>query len=389
MPQVSTLGTAESLWSRAFRDWAGPSVRGDEFRSLKRNTHRPQVTQIAMLVTVCARRWRVGTEAGETATRLLKGIVDDDVLASYKELLVRGGCPNGEAADLLGGPQMVATLTEAGMAYVEPAGLAGRPRFVAIQPELALQSSLAALSRRLVTRQQRLVDGYRRMAEAHPFPGALEAGRDQLVTILTKRAEISDVSRALLSTARQHWLTLENFVMERPLEELVAMPPLPVFEGEVRCRCIYQASCSDTPIGAQIMKIHTEAGEEARTVPRIGMKMKLADETVALLPLMPTGVSGALLVRSPLIVGALRQYFELLWERAVPIGAAEAEPPLSTTQRTILKLLAQDMTDERIARQLGKNVTSVRRHVSEIRKELGAVSRFAAGAAAARRGWLN
>ncbi|WP_111865214.1 LuxR C-terminal-related transcriptional regulator [Actinomadura craniellae] len=331
----------------------------------------------------------MGFEAGETATRLLQGIVDDGVLTSYKELLVRGGCPNGEAADLLGGPQMVATLTEAGMAYVEPAGLAGEPRFVAIQPELALQSSLAALSRRLVARQQRLVDGYRRMAEAHPFPGVLEAGRDRLVTVLTNRAEISDVSRALLSTARRHWLTLENFVMERPLEELVAMPPLPVFEGEVGCRCIYQESCADTPIGAQIMKIHAEAGEEARTVPRIGMKMKLADEAVALLPLMPTGVSGALLVRSPLIVRALRQYFELLWERAVPVGAAEAEPPLSDVQRTILQLLAQDMTDERVARRLGMNVASVRRHVSDIRKELGAANRFAAGAAAARRGWVT
>ncbi|MFI0486779.1 LuxR C-terminal-related transcriptional regulator [Actinomadura sp. 9N215] len=321
--------------------------------------------------------------------KLLKGIVDDDVLGSYRELLARGGCPNREAADLLGGPQMVATLTEAGMAYVEPAGLALEPRFVAIPPDLALQSSLAALSRRLVARQERLLEGHRRMADAHPFPGALEAVENRLVRILTNRAEISDVSRALLSTARHHWLTLENFVMERPLEELVAMPPLPTFEGEVKCRCIYQASCAETPVGARIIEIHMNGGEEARIVPRIGMKMKLADEAVALLPLMPTGVSGALLVRSPLIVGALRQYFELLWERAIPIGAVEPESPLSTVQQKILQLLAQDMTDERIARQIGLNANSVRRHIAAIRNELGAVNRLAAGAAAARRGWIK
>ncbi|MFV2177629.1 hypothetical protein ACFHW2_14460 [Actinomadura sp. LOL_016] len=245
-------------------------------------------------------------EAGETATRLLKDIVDDEVLGSYKELLVRGGCLNREAADLLGGPRMVATLTEVGMAYVEPAGLALEPRFVAIPPELALQSSLAALSRRIVAKQERLMEGHRRMAEAHPFPGALEAVENRLVRILTNRAEISDVSRSLLSTARHHGLTLENFVMERPLEEPVAMPPLPTFEGEVKCRCIYEESCAESPIGARIIEIHAKGGEEARIVPRIGMKMKLADEAVALLPLMPTGVSGALLVRSPLIVGALR-----------------------------------------------------------------------------------
>ncbi|WP_143220476.1 LuxR C-terminal-related transcriptional regulator [Actinomadura sp. CNU-125] len=281
---------------------------------------------------------------------------------------------------------MVATLTEAGMAYVEPAGPALEPRFVAVSPELALQGSLAALSRRLVARQERLLEGHRRMAEAHPFPGVFEAVENRSVRVLTDRAEISDVSRALLSTARHHWLTLENFVMERPLEELVAMPPLPTFENDVKCRCIYQASCAESSVGARIIEIHTKGGEEARILPRIVMKMKLADEAVALLP---TGVSGALLVCSPLIVGGLRQYFELLWERAVPIGAEQAEPPLSAVQQKILQLLAEDMTDERIARLLGITSTSVGRHVAAICKELGAASRVAAGAAAARRGWIK
>lgn len=331
----------------------------------------------------------MSAEAGETAMRLLKGIVDDEVLCSYKELVVRGGCPSSDAADLLGGPQMVTTLTEAGMAYVEPAGLALEPRFVAISPELALQGGIAALSRRLVAQQERLLEGHRRMAEAHPFPGAFEAVESRLVRILTNRAEISDVSRALLSTARHHWLTLENFVMERPLEELVAMPPLPTFENKVKCRCIYQASCAETSIGARIIEIHMRGGEEARVVPRIGMKMKLADEAVALLPLMPTGVSGALLVRSPLIVGALRQYFELLWERAVPIGTKQTGSPLSVVQQKILQLLAEDRTDEQIGRRLGMTSKSVARHVAAIRKELGAASRLAAGAAAVRRGWIK
>ncbi|MBE1532563.1 hypothetical protein [Actinomadura algeriensis] len=41
---------------------------------------------------------------------------------------------------------------EAFSAYVEPAGLALEPRLVAIPPELALQSGIAALSRRLLAR---------------------------------------------------------------------------------------------------------------------------------------------------------------------------------------------------------------------------------------------
>lgn len=331
----------------------------------------------------------MGREAGETATRLLKDIVEDEVLIAYKELLVRDGCLNSEAAELLGGPETVDALTESGMAYVEPVGLALEPRLVAIPPELALQSSLAALSRRLIAKQERLLEGHRRMADAHPFPGALEAEAKRLVRVLTNRTEIGDVSRALLSTARQHWLTLENFAMERPLEELAGMPPLPTFEGEVRCRSIYQASCAESQVGARIIEVNGQAGEEARILPKVGMKMKLADEAVALLPLTQTGASGALLVLSPLLVRALRQYFELLWERAVPLGAAEPEPPVNDVQWRIVQMLAQDMTDARIARELGMSVPSVSRHVGVIRKKLGADNRVAAGAAAVRRGWIK
>ncbi|MFG2245765.1 LuxR C-terminal-related transcriptional regulator [Spirillospora sp. NPDC048823] len=299
------------------------------------------------------------------------------------------GCLPSEAAEALGGPQIVEALTETGLAYVMPSGLAVLPRLVATAPDLALQEVLAALSRKLVADQQRLLDGQRRMVDMHPFPGVAEGQADQLVRILTDRTEITDTSRALLGTARRHWLTLENFAMERPLEELAGMPPLPAFEGNVTSRTIYQASCAEHPVGIKIIRMHAEAGEQARILPEIGMKMKLADEAVALLPLTPTGLPGALLIKSAAIVAALREYFELLWQRAVPLGATEPEAPLKPVQMSILRLLAQGMTDEAISRQIGLQTSSVRRHVSAIGKYLGTTSRIAMGAAVARRGWLD
>nr|WP_237418099.1 helix-turn-helix transcriptional regulator [Actinomadura rayongensis] len=117
--------------------------------------------------------------------------------------------------------------------------------------------------------------------------------------------------------------------------------------------------------------------------------MKLADEAIALLPLTPTGLSGALLIRSSVVVGALREYFELLWERAIPVWAASKQVPLTPVQTQILGLLAQGASDENIARRVGLGVTTVRRHIGAIRDELGAETRFAAGVAAVRRGWLD
>jgi DNA-binding CsgD family transcriptional regulator len=326
----------------------------------------------------------------QAANRLLKGIVADDLLTSYVRLLEQGGCPGDQAAELLGGDEPVEALTSAGMAHVQPPGLALVPRLVPVPPELALQTALADLSRRLVVDHERLLDGQRRAVDAHPSSGSLEAGPlDRLVRVLTDPVEIGDTSRALIGAARRDWLTLENYVMERPLDELAAMPPPPSFHGRVRSRSIYQASCVESAVGARIIEINAQAGEEARVLPKVGMKMKVADEAIALLPLTPTGLSGALLIQSSVVVGALREYFELLWERAIPLGAVSARTPLTPVQIEILGMLAQGMTDESIARRAGLGVTTVRRHIGVIRDELGVETRFAAGVAAVRRGWLG
>ncbi|MDL4770693.1 hypothetical protein [Actinomadura xylanilytica] len=328
--------------------------------------------------------------AEQVARRLLEGIVPDHSLASYLQLTAHGACLREEAADLLGGAEQVDALLGAELAYLKPAGAGLPPCVVPAPPDLALQGTLAGLSRRLVAEQERVLDGQRRMAETPPSAGASADGHvDRLVRILTDRSEISETARGLLSAVRRDWLTLENHMVERPLDESAAMPPPPSLDDRVRCRTIYEAACTESPLGARLIEINARAGEEARFVPRIGMKAKIADEAIAMVPLTPTGASGALLIRSSVIVGALREYFELLWERAIPIGAAHAGTPLSPVQTVILNLLAQGISDESIARQVSMAVPTVRRHIGVIREHLGAETRFAAGAAAVRRGWVK
>ncbi len=62
----------------------------------------------------------------------------------------------------------------------------------------------------------------------------------------------------------------------------------------------------DDPAGRQIVQASAEGGEQARLLPQVPMKMKLADYTTAMLPLTATGMAGALVVRAPVIAGALR-----------------------------------------------------------------------------------
>ena len=161
----------------------------------------------------------------------------------------------------------------------------------------------------------------------------------------------------------------------------------------VRCRSIYPAAAMDDPVAARIISVCAEAGEEARLLPQVPMKMKLADHTTALLPLTPAGTAGTLIVRAPIIIATLRDYFEYLWNRATPTNAparpADGGEQLTSLQRKILDLMAQGLTDATIATRVGNSPGTVRRHIKAITTELGVTSQFTAGAAAQRRGWIG
>jgi DNA-binding CsgD family transcriptional regulator len=87
------------------------------------------------------------------------------------------------------------------------------------------------------------------------------------------------------------------------------------------------------------------------------------------------------------IVGA-----QALWERATPLRASRPAVPgdrLTSAQQAVLESMAEGLHDDAIARRAGISTTTVRRHITAIMGRLGVSSRFAAGAAAQRRGWIE
>ncbi len=160
----------------------------------------------------------------------------------------------------------------------------------------------------------------------------------------------------------------------------------------MRCRSIYAAAVMDHPDGRRLVQACAAAGEQARLLPQVPMKLKLADRHAALLPLTPVGTAAALLVRAPVVTAALREYFEMLWDKATPIDPerpAAAAPRLPRAQQTVLALMAEGLHDDAIARRAHLSTTTVRRHIAALMKRLDVTSRFAAGAAAQRRGWIG
>jgi DNA-binding CsgD family transcriptional regulator len=327
---------------------------------------------------------------------LFQGLVPAEVIDAYDRLLATGGCPNADAGTVVGGTDLVDSLTSTGMAHVLPHSPA-RPAWLRpASPDLALQGVLAGHQTRLARDTRVALAGQRRLPAAQArYATAMNAELpEHLVAALTDRAQITGLSASLASTARQDWMTLENLATDMPLTADFAAPPLPAIAGTVRCRSIYAAAMMDDPVARRIIRDSVRGGEEARLLAEVPMKLKLADTATALLPLTATGTAGALLVRAPVILAALRDYFELLWDRAVPVTtpsqqAAAAGDGLTQTEQRVLDLMAEGLQDAVIARRAGVSVVSVRRHITAVLAKLGVTSRFAAGAAAQRRGWIG
>jgi DNA-binding CsgD family transcriptional regulator len=325
---------------------------------------------------------------------LFDGLVSAEVIEAYDRLLATGGCAKDQANAVVGDADLVRALTERGMAHIQPHSPTAPAWLHPASPDPALQGVLAGHQHRLARDHELLLDGTRRLAHAQARFRPAGNGRmpEHLVAVISDRAEISELSASLVNTARQDWMTLENLATEMPPTDDFAQPPLPASGGLVRCRSIYKASVMDDPAGRRIIQACAEAGEHARLLPTVPMKLKLADYTTAMLPLTPAGTAGALLIRAPVIITALREYFEMLWERATPLTPQRSAHPgdrITPAQHTIMGLMAEGLHDDAIARRAGISTTTVRRHITVIMNRLNVTSRFAAGAAAQRRGWIG
>ncbi len=325
---------------------------------------------------------------------LFRDLVPPEVIEAYDQLRASNGCAKDQAEELVGGADLVAALTSRGMAHVLPHTPQDPAWLRPASPDIALQGVLAGHQNQVAREQELLLDGNRRLADAQARFGSGVNGRfpAHLVSVVSDRSEISELSASLVNTARKDWMTLENLATDMPLTGDFAQMPLPSTAGLVRCRSIYSAAAVDDPVAWQIIQSSAEGGEQARLLPEVPMKMKLADHTTAMLPLTPNGTGGALLIRAPVIISALREYFELLWERATPVTSDRLAAPgdrLPPAQQAVLEMMATGASDDVIARRLGISVTTVRRHITTIMHRLGVSSRFAAGAAAQRKGWIG
>ncbi|WAL63896.1 LuxR C-terminal-related transcriptional regulator [Amycolatopsis cynarae] len=230
----------------------------------------------------------------------------------------------------------------------------------------ALRSVLERRQREVFEAQQRILDGWSRLAALLPAAG--EPGEPDGVDTLTGHAEVHAHAAELAASAK-HRLRATGSLLDAA--GWTARPVLP----EIRLLVESEEAESAFPAG------------EVRLRPSVPVSLLHADDSVALIALEKSADT-ALLVWAPGLLAVFACWFDLLWDDPATIRP-EAGPrgELTGFQRRVLELMATG-GDETIARRLKVSTTTVRRHIKVIYTALGVDNRFAAGVAAVRRGWL-
>ncbi|WP_344589892.1 ArsR family transcriptional regulator [Actinomadura vinacea] len=276
---------------------------------------------------------------------------------------------------------------------LESAGLVSRKPgrrevYLAAAPEIALEALIlekeAELSRARATARQYAESHQRALGSRHPT---------ELVEIVVGRDAVAQRTDQLQRGARR-----EVRVFDRP--PYVHDPSVPnhveleALGRGVAYRAVYDRASLEVdgwwqghyePIAA--------AGEQSRVMSGVPMKMVVADDRLAIVPLRITSsvIESCAIVHPSELLDALSALFETLWRLGLPLPPTDQNPENAPTpfEARLVALLTAGLGDEAISRQVGLSHRTLQRRVRELMTRLGAQTRFQAGMQAAFRGWAR
>jgi sugar-specific transcriptional regulator TrmB len=246
---------------------------------------------------------------------------------AYLALLRRDSFAAADAARVAGVPRqriydVLATLVEKGLAIQRP----GTPaKYAAVPPELAIERLLANRRSEL----EELEHDSRKMIEAlKPAFAAGQKERDPLeyIEVLRDKAAINERFEELQEGIESEILVFTKPPYATPAQENVE--GLAVSSTRT-AKSIYELSALDDAPFADGIRRYIAAGEEARFVPELPLKLVIIDETIVMFG-MEDPVAGSteltiMVVEHRALARILKIAFEAVWANAITLEAAEAQ----------------------------------------------------------------
>jgi sugar-specific transcriptional regulator TrmB len=230
------------------------------------------------------------------------------------EVARQGDLPRQRVYDVLG------TLVEKGLASARPGRVV---KYAAVAPDLAIQRLVA-------THRQALEDLERGAGELIAQLGpAFETGRgntDPLdyIEVLRDAGAINERFAELQASVKDEILVFTKPPYATPPQENVS--GLEVLRSH-RARSVYELSAFDHPDWIAGIRRFVAAGEEARFVDSLPLKLVIIDEAIVMFGMQdPVGTGNDLtimVVEHPSLAAILKTAFEATWDRGLPIEEAE------------------------------------------------------------------
>jgi len=218
---------------------------------------------------------------------------------------------------------------------------------------------------------------------------------DTVIEVVTGADAVARTGQQLLSRAEHRIRGIDAPPYAQATDGQLVNSSAHARSPSVRRQFLHGRDALALPGAVALLEADVAAGEEVRVLPTAPMKLLIADDDAALVPLVatPQVLDSCILVRPSALLDALSTLFESLWVQAQPyvpsLAGPDADGDLTDEERRIVPLLAIGLPDEAIARQLGLGYRTVQRRVQALLTRLGASSRFQAGVLAARRGWWS
>jgi DNA-binding CsgD family transcriptional regulator len=253
------------------------------------------------------------------------------------------------------------------------------------EPDIALQHLVSARSAELL----------------HAHTAALNAYREHRRTTGLQRTD------DLVEVVTGPQIEERIWQLERSVESQVARFDSPPFHTHgrpnpteldnlgrgVEYRVVYaSASVSSPDYYALNVQPCIAAGEDARVLPTLPVKLTIFDQRVALVSMSAVEVEqnrSLLLVYPSSLLTALLGLFEACWRAAFPMHLGTQAPPvLRPVQRQILELLGTGVPDDTIAQLLKISRRTLSRNLEQLYLLTGAATRFQLALHASRQGWI-
>jgi len=243
---------------------------------------------------------------------------------TYVALTRRGSSTAAEVARLAGVPRqriydVLASLVEKGFASTRPGTVV---KYVATPPKQALDS--------LLTTHRQELSELERSAEqiASELTPAYESGQghtDPLdyIEVLRDRRAINTRFAELQAGIKHEILVFTKPPYATPVQSEVK--GVEVAQTH-RARSVYEFSIFDTPRSIEGVRRFIEAGEEARFVDELPLKLVIIDETIVMFgmedPVAGTADLTLVVIEHPALASVLKIAFDAVWDRGLTFDEA-------------------------------------------------------------------